>query len=70
MVGGGVGGLAAAIGLRRIGWAVTVLEQAPELCAVGSGWVHTAAPAEDACVVWCYAMLTRVRYFLHVIGTS
>jgi 2-polyprenyl-6-methoxyphenol hydroxylase-like FAD-dependent oxidoreductase len=70
VVGGGVGGLAAAIGLRRIGWAVTVLEQAPELCAVGSGWVHTAAPAEDACVVWCYAMLTRVRYFLHVIGTS
>ena len=51
MVGGGVGGLAAAIGLRRIGWAVTVLEQAPELFAVGSGWVHTAAPAEDACVV-------------------
>jgi hypothetical protein len=40
---GGVGGLAAAIGLRRIGWAVTVLEQAPELRAVGSGWVHTGA---------------------------
>jgi hypothetical protein len=33
----------AAIGLRRIGWAVTVLEQAPELRAVGSGWVHTGA---------------------------
>jgi 2-polyprenyl-6-methoxyphenol hydroxylase-like FAD-dependent oxidoreductase len=42
-VGGGVGGLAAAIGLRRIGWAVTVLEQAPQLRAVGSGWVHTGA---------------------------
>ena len=38
VVGGGVGGLATAIGLRRIGWTVTVLEQAPELRAVGSGW--------------------------------
>jgi 2-polyprenyl-6-methoxyphenol hydroxylase-like FAD-dependent oxidoreductase len=38
VVGGGVGGLAAAIGLRRIGWTVTVLEQAPELRAAGSGW--------------------------------
>ena len=38
VVGGGVGGLAAAIGLRRVGWTVTVLERAPELRAVGSGW--------------------------------
>jgi 2-polyprenyl-6-methoxyphenol hydroxylase-like FAD-dependent oxidoreductase len=38
VVGGGVGGLAAAIGLRRIGWTATVLEQAPELRAAGSGW--------------------------------
>jgi 2-polyprenyl-6-methoxyphenol hydroxylase-like FAD-dependent oxidoreductase len=38
VVRGGVGGLATAIGLRRIGWTVTVLEQAPELRAVGSGW--------------------------------
>src|SRR5215217_3453690 len=38
VVGGGVGGLAAAIGLRRIGWTVTVLEQARELRAAGSGW--------------------------------
>jgi len=38
VVGGGVGGLAAAIGLRRIGWTVTVLERAPELRAAGSGW--------------------------------
>jgi 2-polyprenyl-6-methoxyphenol hydroxylase-like FAD-dependent oxidoreductase len=38
VVGGGVGGLAAAIGLRRTGWAVTVLERARELRAAGSGW--------------------------------
>jgi 2-polyprenyl-6-methoxyphenol hydroxylase-like FAD-dependent oxidoreductase len=38
VVGGGVGGLAAAIGLRRVGWTVAVLERAPELRAVGSGW--------------------------------
>ena len=38
VVGGGVGGLAAAIGLRRLGWTVTVLERAPALCAAGSGW--------------------------------
>jgi glycine/D-amino acid oxidase-like deaminating enzyme len=36
VVGGGVGGLAAAIGLRRLGWTVTVLERAPELRAAGS----------------------------------
>jgi 2-polyprenyl-6-methoxyphenol hydroxylase-like FAD-dependent oxidoreductase len=38
VVGGGVGGLAAAIGLHRIGWTVTVLERARELRASGSGW--------------------------------
>ena len=38
VVGGGVGGLAASIGLRRLGWTVSVLERAPELHAAGSGW--------------------------------
>lgn len=37
VVGGGIGGLSAAIGLHGIGWEVTVLEQAPELTAVGAG---------------------------------
>ncbi|GAA1022184.1 MULTISPECIES: FAD-dependent monooxygenase [Amycolatopsis] len=37
VVGGGIGGLAAAIGLRRVGWEVTVLERAPELTAIGAG---------------------------------
>ncbi|MCX4986146.1 FAD-dependent monooxygenase [Streptomyces sp. NBC_00572] len=37
VVGGGIGGLAAAIGLRRIGWEVTVLERASVLDDVGAG---------------------------------
>jgi 2-polyprenyl-6-methoxyphenol hydroxylase-like FAD-dependent oxidoreductase len=28
IIGAGIGGLAAAVGLRRIGWSVTVLERA------------------------------------------
>ncbi|MFH9065702.1 FAD-dependent monooxygenase [Streptomyces coeruleorubidus] len=37
VVGGGIGGLAAAIGLRLIGWEVTVAERAPVLADVGAG---------------------------------
>ncbi|MFF8833124.1 FAD-dependent monooxygenase [Streptomyces sp. NPDC015131] len=37
VVGGGIGGLAAAIGLRRIGWDVTVLERAAVLDDAGAG---------------------------------
>jgi 2-polyprenyl-6-methoxyphenol hydroxylase-like FAD-dependent oxidoreductase len=37
VVGAGIGGLAAAIGLRRIGWEVTVAERAPVLADVGAG---------------------------------
>lgn len=37
IVGGGIGGLAAAVALQRRGMAVTVLEQAPELAEVGAG---------------------------------
>ncbi|MFI8325593.1 FAD-dependent monooxygenase [Streptomyces sp. NPDC085529] len=37
VVGGGIGGLAAAIGLRRIGWAVTVVERASVLDDAGAG---------------------------------
>ncbi|MFF4456973.1 FAD-dependent monooxygenase [Streptomyces goshikiensis] len=37
VVGGGIGGLAAAIGLSRIGWAVTVVERASILEDAGAG---------------------------------
>ncbi|QEU96711.1 FAD-dependent monooxygenase [Streptomyces kanamyceticus] len=37
VVGGGIGGLAAAIGLRRVGWDVTVLERASTLDDAGAG---------------------------------
>ncbi|MFC4630915.1 FAD-dependent monooxygenase [Promicromonospora alba] len=37
VVGGGIGGLATAVALRRIGWRATVLERAPELGEVGAG---------------------------------
>ncbi|MFD8543029.1 FAD-dependent monooxygenase [Streptomyces sp. NPDC059649] len=37
VVGGGIGGLAAAIGLRRIGWDVTVVERAAVLDDAGAG---------------------------------
>lgn len=37
VVGGGIGGLAAAVALHRIGWHATVLERAPELGEVGAG---------------------------------
>ncbi|WP_455132610.1 FAD-dependent monooxygenase [Microbacterium aurum] len=43
VVGGGIGGLAAAIAFTRRGWEVEVLERAPELTAVGAGislWIN------------------------------
>jgi 2-polyprenyl-6-methoxyphenol hydroxylase-like FAD-dependent oxidoreductase len=41
VVGGGIGGLAAAIALRHAGWAVEVYEQAPALREVGAGLAIT-----------------------------
>ncbi len=37
VVGGGIGGLTAAVALRRIGWSAVVLEQAPAITEVGAG---------------------------------
>lgn len=37
LIGGGIGGLAAAIGLKKIGYGVEVYEQAPEPREVGAG---------------------------------
>jgi len=47
IVGGGIGGLCAAIALKRIGWTATVFEQAPELREVGSA-VQTWPNASNA----------------------
>ncbi|WP_305788348.1 FAD-dependent monooxygenase [Symbioplanes lichenis] len=43
VVGGGIGGLSAAVGLIRTGWEVTVLERAPVFRPVGAGLIHRAA---------------------------
>ncbi|VTR97940.1 FAD-dependent monooxygenase [Tuwongella immobilis] len=45
VLGGGIGGLAAAIALRRIGWQANVYERAPEIREVGAGLT-----------LWCNAM--------------
>ncbi|WP_326568653.1 FAD-dependent monooxygenase [Amycolatopsis rhabdoformis] len=37
VIGGGIGGLCAAIGLHRTGWRVTVYERAPQLTGIGAG---------------------------------
>jgi 2-polyprenyl-6-methoxyphenol hydroxylase-like FAD-dependent oxidoreductase len=37
VVGAGIGGLACAVALRRVGWRVLVVERAPELTEVGAG---------------------------------
>jgi 2-polyprenyl-6-methoxyphenol hydroxylase-like FAD-dependent oxidoreductase len=37
VVGGGIGGLSAALGLRKAGWQVTVAERVPKLTAIGAG---------------------------------
>ncbi|MFI8519857.1 FAD-dependent monooxygenase [Streptomyces sp. NPDC085481] len=37
VVGAGIGGLAAAIGLSRVGWEVTVVDRTPELADAGAG---------------------------------
>ncbi|HEY9525090.1 MAG TPA: FAD-dependent oxidoreductase, partial [Thermopolyspora sp.] len=37
VIGAGIGGLTAAVALRRRGWAVTVVEQAERLEPIGAG---------------------------------
>jgi 2-polyprenyl-6-methoxyphenol hydroxylase-like FAD-dependent oxidoreductase len=37
IIGGGIGGLAAAVALRKVGIAATVFERAPEIREVGAG---------------------------------
>jgi salicylate hydroxylase len=51
IVGAGLGGLAATIALRQAGHAVTVLEQAPALGAIGAG-IQTAPNASRLLAEW------------------
>ncbi len=37
IIGAGIGGLSAALGLRRMGWEVVVYERAPDFAPVGAG---------------------------------
>src|SRR5215469_9934363 len=37
VVGGGIGGLTAAVALRQVGWRVTILERAPRFGEIGAG---------------------------------
>ena len=50
VVGAGIGGVTAAVGLQRCGWQVTVLERAAELGEVGAGisvWPSSVAVLEE-----------------------
>jgi 2-polyprenyl-6-methoxyphenol hydroxylase-like FAD-dependent oxidoreductase len=49
IIGGGIGGLACGIALSRIGWMVSIYEQAPELREVGAGlslWANAVRALE------------------------
>lgn len=49
IIGGGIGGLASAIALGRIGWTVSIFEQASELREVGAGlaiWANAVRALE------------------------
>jgi 2-polyprenyl-6-methoxyphenol hydroxylase-like FAD-dependent oxidoreductase len=37
VIGGGIGGIATAVALRRAGWEIAVFERAPDLGEVGAG---------------------------------
>lgn len=48
VIGGGIGGLAAAAGLSRTGWRVTVFERAPRFAPTCTGCSPTP-PARQTC---------------------
>jgi salicylate hydroxylase len=68
VIGGGIGGLAAALAAARAGAQVTVLEQAPEIAEVGAGiqispngWAVLKALGLDAALAADAPRLTAVR---------
>ncbi|MBK6598958.1 MAG: FAD-dependent monooxygenase [Proteobacteria bacterium] len=50
VVGAGIGGLATAVGLQRLGWRVRVIEQANELTEIGAGL--TLSPNANRALSW------------------
>ena len=80
IAGGGIGGLAAAIGLRRRGISVVVCEQAPELKEVGAGLllspnavraldaVGITVPAQSARVIREWRVLDQTGRRLHIVN--
>ena len=51
IIGGGIGGLTAALALLQRGIDVDIYEQAPELGEIGAG-VQLSATARVCCMVW------------------
>lgn len=61
VIGGGIGGLAVGIGLRRLGFEVRVYEQAPQLHPVGAGITIWANAVKGLRQLGLDAALERVR---------
>ncbi|GAA4546600.1 FAD-dependent monooxygenase [Amycolatopsis samaneae] len=65
VVGGGIGGLSAAVALHRYGWRVTVLERAPGFTAIGAGislWPNAVRALETIGVGERLAPLLSVQH--------
>lgn len=52
VIGAGLGGLAAAIGIARAGYKVTILEQAPVLGEVGHDLIMNSVDADSRALDW------------------
>ncbi|NUS00808.1 MAG: NAD(P)-binding protein [Kribbellaceae bacterium] len=69
VVGGGIGGMAAAAALGRAGWRVRVLESAPELREVGAGLAVTANGLRAARVIGAADRIRQNGYVVRAAGT-
>lgn len=69
MVGGGIGGMAAAAALGRAGWRVRVLESAPEFREVGAGLAVTANGLRAAQVIGAADEIRDKGYVVRAAGT-
>ncbi|HZX04638.1 FAD-dependent oxidoreductase [Kribbella sp.] len=69
VVGGGIGGMAAAAALGRAGWRVRVLEAAPEPREVGAGLAVTANGVRAAAVIGAADGIRENGYGVRAAGT-